>query len=86
MVTGLKLAPSSAGLPGFRRGMIFPIFHLDGIMESFTLLLQMEVKYVIPLGPRCFIMINERPSGPIALEFLDFVIALRVCSGVKAIF
>ena len=34
------------------------------------------------LGPRFFSITGESPSGPSAFEFLDFLIALAVCSTV----
>ena len=38
----------------------------------------------MPWGPRCFIIIGEISSGPMALEFFDFFIAFIVCSTVMA--
>ena len=32
---GLKLEPSSAGLPGLSRGIILPVFHMDGMVVVF---------------------------------------------------
>ena len=39
----------------------------------------MLVRTLIPLGPICLIMIGEMPSGPSALELLDFLIASVTC-------
>ena len=42
----------------------------------------MLVKKLMPSSPKCFNITGEILSGPMALEFLAFLIALRVCSGV----
>ena len=34
-------------------------------------------------GPICFSIIGDKPSGPKAFEFLDFLMAASVCAGVK---
>ncbi len=46
----------------------------------------MLVRYLIPFGPRCFSIIGESPSGPRALELLDFLMTSRVCEGVNLTF
>ena len=46
----------------------------------------MFVKYCIPKLPRCFNMIGDTLSGPMALEFFDFLMAFLVCSQVIMIF
>ena len=45
--------------------------------------LKMFVRNFIPFCPICFSIIGEILSGPMALEFLAFFMALQVCSVVK---
>lgn len=56
-----------------------PVFHIVGIIACFTELLKRFVRKFIPLIPKCLSMIGEMPSGPMALEFLEFLIAFNVC-------
>ncbi len=46
-------------------------------------MLKKLVRYLNPFGPRCLSMIEDRPSGPSALELLAFLMAFKVWAGVK---
>lgn len=84
--------PSSACLPGFRSGIILPTFHIEGMIALVIVSLYILVRNSIPVGPKCFNIIGEIPSGPIALEFLDFLIdsivwaVVMVCIGSDIVF
>ena len=54
---------------------------MGGMIDWLMLQSKMLVKKMMPFSPKCFNIIDaEMLSGP--LEFLAFLIALRVCSGV----
>ena len=56
-----------------------------GMIECFMQLLKISVRNLMPLGPRCFKVTGDRSPGPRSFEFLAFLIAANVCSGVKII-
>ena len=60
--------PSLAGLPGFRMGMILPIFYVAGMDRLDIERFSMFVMWRIAFEPRCLSMIDAMLSGPIALE------------------
>ncbi len=82
--TGLYDLLSPGSLPGFNSGIITEFFQMDGVILVLRVRLNMSVKNFNPLGPRCFRCKFVMLSGPAALEDLLFLIALAVCSGVKA--
>ena len=74
-----------AGLPGFRTGIITEDFHMDGISALAKERLKTAVKNSMPRGPRRFRCHGARPSGPVAVEFLETLIASAVSAAVKKV-
>ena len=63
-------------LLGLRMGIIFAVFHVCGIMLVFSALLYRRVSAAIAVGPRCFMCVFERLSGP--ADFLGFACFMAV--------
>ena len=80
--TGLYDDDSSAGLPGFKRGIMVDIFHISGILQVVSDKLKIEVRYSRPKLPKCFRWIVAILSGPNALDALAVLIASLVFSTV----
>ena len=53
-------------------------FQIAGISAHLTDRLNNDVRYAKPLRPRCFKWIGVRPSGPVAVEFFDALMARKV--------
>ena len=66
----------SSGLPGFGRGMIMASFHIAGMAIFWTERFRVWVRNLTPRGPRCLRWRLVRLSGPVAVEFLDFRMAV----------
>lgn len=71
---------TSVGLFGFIRGITLPTFHKLGIPRLLSDRFSVDVRKSMPLGPICFSMMGEIPSGPKALEFLVALIAAAIWS------
>ena len=69
-------------LLGFGMGIILATFHMCGMVFVFSEMLNICVRRVIALGPRCFKCLMLMLSGPVELLFRDCFIACCVCSSV----
>ena len=78
METGRKDLDSLRSLPGFGRGIIMELFQMVGIWQVSSDRLKICVRYSKLKVPRYFRCKFDMPSGPIALEALDFLIASLV--------
>ena len=77
--------PSSGGLPGLSRGIIFACFQRAGILAEQMELLKMLQRKLKPFAPRCFKCKAVISSGPAAVEFLMREIAVCTSPGVKGL-
>ena len=84
-VMGLYDSPRSAGLSFLSNGMILPVFQMFGMTRVLRDIVNITDRNVVPLGPKCFNMIDEISSGPIAFDDLHFLIASATSSEVKLI-
>ena len=69
--------PNVASLPGLGIGIILAIFHVRGIVFVLSGRLNIVVRYVSAVTPRCLTFMLY---GPVELLFLACLIASQVCS------
>ena len=70
--------PISIGFPGLGIGMIFACFQVLGIVFVLMEMLNMCVRYLMAVGPRCFRCLMFMLSGPVELLFFACLIACIV--------
>jgi hypothetical protein len=70
--------PKPAGLPGFKTGNTRAAFQMAGTVASLTDRLKIDIRKARPASPKCFRWTDVRPSGPVAVELLAFLMASSV--------
>jgi hypothetical protein len=74
---------TEAGFPGLTTGITKAFFHIAGMFALPTDRLKRAVRYLRAVMPRCFRCLGVKPSGPVAVDLLEALMASKTCTEEK---